>query len=90
MTTKTVFNSIALLAFVSTTMADDALVIPQEVEVLVEAGIDFEVVPGVTSAVAAPAYAGIPLTHRKFTSSGRGSNHLKHSLITASRPLRDQ
>jgi len=41
----------------------------EEVEVLAEAGIDFEVVPGVTSAVAAPAYAGIPLTHRKFTST---------------------
>ncbi len=41
----------------------------EEVEVLVEAGISYEVVPGVTSAVAAPAYAGIPLTHRKFTST---------------------
>jgi len=41
----------------------------EEVEVLVEAGITYEVVPGVTSAVAAPAYAGIPLTHRKFTST---------------------
>jgi len=41
----------------------------EEVERLIEEGIDFEVVPGVTSAVAAPAYAGIPLTHRQFTSS---------------------
>ena len=41
----------------------------EEVEALVEAGISYEVVPGVTSAVAAPAYAGIPLTHRKFTST---------------------
>jgi len=41
----------------------------EEVEVLADAGIAFEVVPGVTSAVAAPAYAGIPLTHRKFTST---------------------
>ncbi len=41
----------------------------EEAEALVAAGIDFEVVPGVTSAVAATAYAGIPLTHRQFTST---------------------
>ncbi|GAB6058829.1 uroporphyrinogen-III C-methyltransferase [Desulfonatronum parangueonense] len=41
----------------------------EEAEELLEHGIDFEVVPGVTSAVAAPAYAGIPLTHRRFASS---------------------
>ncbi|MFZ2807473.1 MAG: uroporphyrinogen-III C-methyltransferase [Desulfosalsimonadaceae bacterium] len=41
----------------------------EEIEALIEAGIQFEVVPGVTSAIAAPAYAGIPLTHRKFTST---------------------
>ncbi|MCP4745422.1 MAG: uroporphyrinogen-III C-methyltransferase [Desulfobacteraceae bacterium] len=41
----------------------------EEAEVLVQADIDFEIVPGVTSAVAAPAYAGIPLTHRNFTST---------------------
>jgi len=41
----------------------------EEAEVLVEAGIPFEIVPGVTSAVAAPAYAGIPLSHRKLTAT---------------------
>ena len=41
----------------------------EEAEALVEAGIRFEVVPGVSSAVAVPAYAGIPLTHRGLSSS---------------------
>lgn len=41
----------------------------EEAEALIENGISFEVVPGVTSAIAAPAYAGIPLTHRSFTST---------------------
>jgi len=41
----------------------------EEAEVLVASGIPFEIVPGVTSAIAAPAYAGIPLTHRKFTAT---------------------
>lgn len=41
----------------------------EELELLSEAGIPFEVVPGVTSALSVPAYAGIPVTHRDFCSS---------------------
>jgi len=36
----------------------------EEAEAIVDAGIDFEIVPGITSAIAGPAYAGIPVTHR--------------------------
>lgn len=41
----------------------------EEAECLRQAGLEFEVVPGVTSAIAAPAYAGIPVTHRGVASS---------------------
>jgi uroporphyrinogen III methyltransferase / synthase len=41
----------------------------EEALALIEAGIPFEVVPGVTSGVAAPAYAGIPVTHRNVSTS---------------------
>ncbi len=41
----------------------------EEAEEVAAARIPFEVVPGVTAAVAAPAYAGIPLTHRDLTST---------------------
>lgn len=41
----------------------------EELELLIEAGIPYEIVPGVTSAVAVPAYAGIPVTHRDCCSS---------------------
>jgi uroporphyrinogen III methyltransferase/synthase len=41
----------------------------EEAEALVEAGVPFEIVPGVSSAVAVPAYVGVPLTHRKWASS---------------------
>jgi uroporphyrinogen III methyltransferase / synthase len=41
----------------------------EEAEVLASAGIAFEVVPGVTAAVAVPAYAGIPVTHRTLAST---------------------
>lgn len=41
----------------------------EEAEALTAAGIAWEVVPGVSSAIAAPAYAGIPVTHRDLASS---------------------
>jgi uroporphyrinogen III methyltransferase/synthase len=41
----------------------------EEAAALAAANIPFEVVPGVTSATAAPAFAGIPLTHREYASS---------------------
>ena len=41
----------------------------EEAECLAAEGIPFEIIPGVTSALAVPAYAGIPITHRDFASS---------------------
>lgn len=41
----------------------------EEAEILSQAGIPFEIVPGITSAIAVPAYAGIPITHREVNSS---------------------
>ncbi len=41
----------------------------EEADVLEQAGIRWEVVPGITAGVAAPAYAGIPVTHRNVASS---------------------
>ncbi len=41
----------------------------EEALALAHAGIPFEVVPGVSSAIAVPAYAGIPVTHRNHASS---------------------
>ncbi|MBM4405551.1 MAG: uroporphyrinogen-III C-methyltransferase [Chloroflexi bacterium] len=41
----------------------------EEAEALAQAGIRFAIVPGISSAIAAPAYAGIPVTHREASSS---------------------
>jgi uroporphyrin-III C-methyltransferase len=41
----------------------------EEVEALMENGLSVEVVPGITAGIAAPAYAGIPITHRELGSS---------------------
>lgn len=41
----------------------------EEAEELVAAGIPFEIVPGISSSLAGPAYAGIPVTHRSFATS---------------------
>ena len=53
----------------------------EEAEALRAAGVDFEIVPGVTSAIAAPAYAGIPMTHRDSSSS--------FTVVTGSAALRE-
>ena len=39
----------------------------EEAEALADAGLKFEIIPGISSAIAAPAYAGIPVTHRDHT-----------------------
>ncbi len=41
----------------------------EEAEACVQNGIPFEIIPGITSAIAAPAYAGIPVTHREVARS---------------------
>ncbi|MHB9093911.1 MAG: uroporphyrinogen-III C-methyltransferase [Eubacteriales bacterium] len=41
----------------------------EEAEVLLDQDIPFEIVPGITSGIAVPAYAGIPVTHREFNST---------------------
>ena len=58
----------------------------EEAEILASKSIPFEVVPGVTSAIAAAAYAGIPLTHRNLTATlafvtGHEDPHKKESSI---------
>lgn len=41
----------------------------EEAEELVAAGVPFEIVPGISSSIAGPGYAGIPVTHRKYATS---------------------
>src|SRR5438309_10632203 len=41
----------------------------EEAEELAAAGVSFEIVPGISSSIAGPAYAGIPVTHRDFATS---------------------
>ena len=54
----------------------------EEAQALIKAGIKFEIIPGITSAISAPEYAGIPVTHRNYCS---GINiytaHDKNNLI---------
>ncbi|MCD8334469.1 MAG: uroporphyrinogen-III C-methyltransferase [Clostridiales bacterium] len=56
----------------------------EELDLLAEHHIPFEVVPGVTSAIAAPAYGGIPVTHRDYASS----LHIVTGHAKAGSPLR--
>lgn len=65
----------------------------EEAEALAEAGVDFDFVPGISSALAAPAYAGIPVTHRDHNSQltiftghenpGKGGTSLDYAQLAA-------
>ncbi len=55
----------------------------EEAMALRDAGLDFEVVPGITSAIAVPAYAGVPVTHRGLSTSFTVvTGHSRHPVDT--------
>ena len=59
----------------------------EEIEALIQKGISFEVIPGITAALGAASYAGIPLTHRDWAQSVRFvSGHLKDGLTNVNWP----